>query len=192
MGLSLRPLGRKIADIFSADTPEDQQRRLAANQPRLYADQQRQQGNMHPATNPGAALLGNTARFINTTKAGIGGVVGLGKAELSSVFGNDQDYQRTVSGVNQTLRKDLSPTGGLLGAGTFFDSPEQASTIGPLDLTKKIAAGAAGVAGEILPVGRGLSVAEQGLRVLPKVAAQGAAVGATRKRWGSVYKNKQD
>lgn len=179
MGLSLRPLGRKITDVFSADTQEDQQRRIAAGQPRLYADQQRAMGNQRPATNPGAALLGNAARLANTAKAGVGGLYGLGKIGISSVFGNDQDYARTVAGVEQTLRRDEAPNAGLFGAGTFFDDFEQASKpIAPLDLAKTIVAGGAGTAGEVLPVGRGLSVANQGMRVLPKITAQGAAMGA--------------
>lgn len=52
MGLSLRPLGRKIVDIFSADTQEDQRKRVESGQARYYADQQRAQGNTAPATNP--------------------------------------------------------------------------------------------------------------------------------------------
>lgn len=41
MGLSLRGL-RKITDLFDANSQSDQQKRIAAGQPRFYADQQRQ------------------------------------------------------------------------------------------------------------------------------------------------------
>ena len=41
MGLSLRNIGRKITDIFDANSAQDQTNRLAAGQPRMYADQQK-------------------------------------------------------------------------------------------------------------------------------------------------------
>lgn len=42
MGLSLRNVTKKIRDVFDANTQADQQKRVAAGQPRMYADQQRQ------------------------------------------------------------------------------------------------------------------------------------------------------
>jgi len=41
MGLSLRNIGRKITDIFDANSAQDQTNRLAAGHPRMYADQQK-------------------------------------------------------------------------------------------------------------------------------------------------------
>jgi hypothetical protein len=178
MGLSLKPLGRKIVDVFSADTEEDQRKRVAAGQPRLYADQQRAMGNNRPATNPGAAFLGQSARLANTGKGLAGGAYGLGKIGLSSVFGDDDSHKKTVTGVAETLKRDLSPNSGLFGAGTFFDSPEEAANISTTDLIKKTVAGAAGVAGETLPVGRGIPLAKQGLKAVPRLAAEGGAIGA--------------
>ena len=40
MGFSLRPLGRRITDIFDANSAQDQAKRVAAGQPQMYADQQ--------------------------------------------------------------------------------------------------------------------------------------------------------
>lgn len=40
MGFSLRPLGRRITDIFDANSAQDQAKRVAVGQPRMYADQQ--------------------------------------------------------------------------------------------------------------------------------------------------------
>lgn len=41
MGFSLRPLGRRITDIFDANSAQDQAKRVAVGQPRMYADQQK-------------------------------------------------------------------------------------------------------------------------------------------------------
>lgn len=41
MGFSLKRLGKNIADVFQANSQDDQKRRIAAGQPRLYQDQQR-------------------------------------------------------------------------------------------------------------------------------------------------------
>src|SRR3990167_7123128 len=54
MGFSLRPLGRRILDIFNADTQADQQRRIAAGQPRYYAQQQA--AIPRPASRPAPSL----------------------------------------------------------------------------------------------------------------------------------------
>lgn len=43
MGLSLRNIRKKIVDVFDANTVQDQQKRLAAGQPRMYQQQQAQQ-----------------------------------------------------------------------------------------------------------------------------------------------------
>jgi hypothetical protein len=196
MGLSLRPLGRKIVDVFSANTEDDKKRRLAEQQrnwqgvpfrnPSMgdstvqsYEAQQRAAGNKRPASNPGEALFGNTARLANTAKAGVGGAYGLGKLGLSSIFGDDEDYQTTLSDVADTLKKDFNPDSGLFGAGTIFDDYEDAVTASPGELAKKTVATAAGVVGETLPAGKGLSVVKQGLRVVPRIAAEGAVISAT-------------
>ena len=178
MGLSLKKLGKGLVDIFSADTEEDQRKRQAAGQAQFYADQQRAQGNMRPTTNVGSAFLGNTAKLANTARAGAGGIYGLGKIAKSSLFDTDQQYNQEVSGVQKTLNEDLNPNGGVFSSGTFFDTPEQARTISAAEIAKKSLAGGVGVYGEVGPGVKGLSVAEQGWRAAPKLAAEGAAVGA--------------
>jgi len=190
MGFSFRPLGRRITDIFDANSQDDQKRRLAAGQPRMYLDQQRQlssptqipynQGIM-PATpqrnvasrvfdqvNPfdnnrtwqqttptntkslwqqgvqsGSQLVRGTApgiiKSVNTAKAGVGGLYGLGEIGASSVFGTDQGYQNTLSGVDATMKRDLSPNAGALGLGTVFKNYNEALNATPLDIAKKSA-----------------------------------------------------
>lgn len=175
-------------DVVDANTPADYARRqqqqfkgvpyrMAA--PQSYQDQQRALGNIRPNQNIGQALLGNTIRLGNTAKAGIGGVVGLNQIALSSILGSDEDYTKTVKGVDRTLKRDLSPTGGLFNAGTFFDSAEQAKNVSAGDLTKKIGAGGVGVYGEVGPAqfGRATQGANLGARAL-RAGIEGAAVGA--------------
>lgn len=48
MGLSLRNIKKKIVDVFDANTQADQQRRVAAGQPRMYQQQQAQSGAVNP------------------------------------------------------------------------------------------------------------------------------------------------
>lgn len=178
MGLSLRPLGKKIVDIFSADTQEDQRKRVAAGQPRLYADQQRAAGNQRPATNPGAAFFGGTARLLNTARAGARELSDTARMITADVT-NNQEALGNVLEQNRRFKQSMyQPNSGLFGAGTVFNKPEEFDTLGAGDVAKRVGAATLGTAGETLPVGRGLSVAKQGLRVLPKVAAQGAAIGA--------------
>ncbi len=176
MGLSLRPLGKKIADLFSADTQEDQRKRVAAGQPRLYADQQRAQGNKRPATNPGAAFLGGTARLLNTARAGARELSDTARMITADVTNNDSALNNVIEQNRRFKQNMYKPNSGLFGAGTIFDKPEEFNTLGAGDITKRVGASVLGAAGETLPVGRGLSAAKQGMRVLPKVAAQGAAV----------------
>ncbi len=78
MGLSLRGLGRSVADWFSADSDEDQRKRMAAGQPRFYAQQQQQRPNYG---------------------AGISGV----KNRVKDVFdaNTQQDYWRRNQGLSQ-------------------------------------------------------------------------------------------
>lgn len=51
MGLSLRNIGRKIRDVFDANTEEDKRKRQAAGQPIMYADQQRAKQQARPVQN---------------------------------------------------------------------------------------------------------------------------------------------
>jgi hypothetical protein len=189
MGLSLKSLGRKIVDVFSADTQADQQRRVAAGQPRLYAEQQRAAGVQHPATNPAAAIFGGAARLANTVGSGGREISDTARMIAANVSHNPVAF-RNVNQANVGFKqKAYQPNSGLLGAGNMiFNNPGEFDTLGAGDITKRVAAGTLETAGEVLPVGRGLSVAKQGLRVVPKIAAQGAAIGAAG-NVGSQYIN---
>lgn len=181
MGLDLgrwvRDRANQVRDVFDANTEDDKKRRLAEqrknfkgvpyayptmNSPTVqsYKAQQQSRGVARPQQNIGQAVLGNTARFGNTVRAGAGGVYGLGKIGAASMFGSDKDYLDTIRGVETTLGKDLSPESGFFNAGTFFDDAEQAANISAADLAKKTVGGGLGVASEVLPVGRGATAAK--------------------------------
>ena len=138
MGFSLRPLGRKISDIWDANSQADQQKRVSAEQPRYYRQQQEAMG-LRPRNNLGEQIFAAPVRAANTVKAGAGGVYGLGNIARESVFGTDQSYKRAVQGTAQTLRNDLSPTSGLFNYGTMFDSPEEARNLDTKGLLRKSA-----------------------------------------------------
>jgi hypothetical protein len=178
MGLSLRNIGKKIVDVFSADTEEDQRKRLDAGQQRYYADQQRAMGNKRPATNPAEAFFGGTARLINTAGAGLREASDTARM-ITANLTNNPDAFRSVNEANQRFKqRAYQPDSGLLSAGTIFDDPQEFNTLGAADITKRVGATMLGTAGEVLPVGRGLSVAKQGVRAIPKIAGQGAVIGA--------------
>jgi hypothetical protein len=165
-----------LADIVDANTERDKKKRQQRGEPELYADQQRARGITRPVQNIGQQLVGNTLRFLNTVKAGGGGALGLGETFAASIGGNNQAYERAKQGTAETLKKDLSPTGGLLGAGTLFENPGQAQNIGASDLAKKTVGGGFGVASEVLPIPFGK--AAEGASLATR-AVRGAAAGAT-------------
>lgn len=174
-----------VRDIFDANTAADQQKRQAAGQAKMYYDQQIANGNKRPNQNIGTAVFGNTARLANTAKAAAGGVYGLGKIGASSIFGSDADYRRTVAGVNKTMDKDYSTRGGLLGAGTFFNSRAEAGSGNVADQTKRFVGAGVGTATEILPWTRGgkaVSAISAGAKTVPRAiignAVENAAYGA--------------
>lgn len=139
-------------NIFNANTASDRLNRLTQGQPELYQEQQRQLGNMRPANNIVGATLGNSTRLLNSAFALGSGLSGLGQIGASSVFGNDQDYADTVNRVYAQQQRQLSPTAGIGGTGTFFNSADEAANIGIGDLSKKIVGGAVGTVGELAPI----------------------------------------
>lgn len=140
-----------LRDVIDANTESDQRKRLAKGEARLYADQQRARGNKRPADNIGQQFLGNTLRFLNTAKAGVEDVVGVGQIAKESVFGTDQSYEDTVDRVYRRSKTNLDPEGGIARAGTIFDSPEQAQDIDAKTLAKKTVGSAVGAYGEVGP-----------------------------------------
>ena len=81
MGLSLRKLGDNIRDIFDANTQADQQRRLAAGQPRFYGEQQ-------------AQLPANQQRPINLARRYFA-------PSFKSTFGNPTNYRDAAVGLGR-------------------------------------------------------------------------------------------
>lgn len=110
MGLSLRSIGRKIQDVFDANTQADQQRRLAAGQPRFYQQQQ------HPslgqrigsvALNPIGSLVnrgfnaplptpGTDISINDFTAAVPGAALRVGKGVADTFLGNTQRLIQTA------------------------------------------------------------------------------------------------
>lgn len=97
MGFSLRPLGRRITDIFDANSAQDQAKRVAAGQPRMYADQQASRlpnPNAPYSTAPGS---------ITNAQAVQRGLVKDNRSAFSKLYDqvNPLDNGRTFSNANQ-------------------------------------------------------------------------------------------
>jgi len=150
MGLSLRNIAKKVRDVFDANTQADQQKRLAAGQARMYADQQRALGNQRPAQNVGQAFLGNTARLVNT----VGGLVqetpGTLKATAGLLTNNQKAINNAVAQINRAQQRTRGTNSGLFGAGTIYNSPNE--KLLPGETGKRFAGTYTGAVGETFPI----------------------------------------
>ena len=174
-----------INDIFNANSAADIQKRLAAGQAADYRTQQIQAGNLRPYQNVGAALTGNTSRYINTAAAAskelqdtinIGILQGLGQQGLANRLMNQ----------NAKFKQQMyQPNSGLFGQGTIFNKPEEFGKVGAGELSKRVALNTLGTAFEIAPLSKGAGLgANATYKALSKPAqlavrtAAGAAEGA--------------
>lgn len=169
MGLSLRNLGRNIRDVFDANTQEDQRKRLAANQPRYYADQQRQMGNQRPNQNVGQAFLGNTARTINTAEATRNSLFEATRQIAAGVTGN----QSALDASRKRVENNYKTTGGLFNAGTTVTTDEVLND--KRRAAQKLLGGFVGTAGEVVPIPAAKSV--KGGSLLVKAGKVGLVSG---------------
>ena len=135
----------------------------------------------NPINTYGEAFGRAPAQLFNTGKAALGGLYGINKAGVQSVFGNRQGAYNTLLGTQETMRKDLSPGSGLFGVGTPFKNAEEAANIGIKDFAIKAASTGAQVAPYLLSPGgkaavsalvkQGVPVSKAIARVLTKTAA---------------------
>lgn len=138
MGLTLRPLGKKLGDLWSRGYDQ-----VNVFDNGLSATTRQVNPNVAPrsvlnqAGAIGTGIVRAPVQGANTVKAGAGGLYGLGKIGASSIFGSDQDYQNTLSGVSRTLNRDLNANSGLLGQGTFFSGSQEALNLTPGQLAGK-------------------------------------------------------
>lgn len=110
MGLNLRKitgdffggLGRGVRDVFDANTAEDQRKRLAAGQARMYQDQQRQLNQQRIQQ-----LQRQTQQIQNTVRNPIGAAYNVAKPTINNYFKPSADKVRA--------RDIVRETGGLLG-----------------------------------------------------------------------------
>lgn len=178
-------LTRGVRDVFDANTADDFKRRAQAqvnnNQPvvrQTYQQQQIAQGNKRPYQNLGTAIIGNTARFLNTGEQAKQELLDTARLYGAQLRGDKEDLRSTNQRIKERQQKAYQPNSGFLGAGTIFNSPQEFNTLGAKELTKRVGATTLGTAGEVLPVGKGMTLANQGVRVLPKLAAYGALTNA--------------
>ncbi len=168
----------RVRDVFDANSAADRYRRTIAGQPADYATQQREVfGQERPFMNLGQQLLGTSARLANTARAGAGGVYGLAQIGRESAFGSDESYQRRLQEVQETLKRDLSSTGGLLGTGTPFSGYDEASNISASKLAKKTLGTGIGTAGEIIPIAKGAKAAKTAGKLATPLKRSGARFG---------------
>lgn len=123
-----------VGKSFAQINPLDSGRSYTTATP---SEAQRQRSSFGQSVDIGKGIVRSPIQFVNTAKAGAGGIIGLGRIGASSIIGSDQDYANTVSGVQQTLNRDLSPNSGLLGMGTYFKNAQEAQDLTPQRLIGK-------------------------------------------------------
>lgn len=116
MGFSLRPLGRRITDIFDANSAQDQAKRVAVGQARMYEQQQANKGvaGRSIASNP-------IQRVVNTGRALGEGIIEaprqLNNWAVTSMQQGSNDYinaQRAQSNLQNTQAQIAASQGRLL------------------------------------------------------------------------------
>jgi hypothetical protein len=166
---------------FNANSNYDRQKRMRQGMPELYQDQQRANGNMRPNMNAGQAFVGNTARFLNTANAAGREVQDTTKMYSAQLTNNPTAYRNAQAENYKFKNTAYQPNSGLLGAGTIFNNPGEFNTLGAKDLSKRIGATTVGTAGEVIPVGKGFSLANKGanatIGATTKLVGQGALAG---------------
>jgi hypothetical protein len=176
VGLSLRNIGRKITDVFDANSAADQQKRIAAGQPRFYADQQRALGNKRPNQNLGTAILGNTARLGNTLSSYGQQLPDTIRQATAAATHNPAAFTAASLRLKNVQNRTLDPNSGILGAGTIFDSPEQYNKASTGDILKRGGGSYLGAVGELAPLPATKAI--QGASLGSKVAKVGLASAA--------------
>lgn len=181
-GLSLRPFGKKIRDIFDANTESDQQKRVAQGQPKMYQDQQRAMGR-NAYTNPIVSVARNAVvdpvgRAVNTLGVATGkagrGYFDISNVAKESVFGTDQSYKRTLEEATNRINKGgFSKTGGLLDLGTnLYDTKDLRD---PKKFTGAVLETGADIA-SVAPLGKSGSLALKGAKVFSKPVVGNALI----------------
>lgn len=131
----------------------------------------------NPINDVGKFLANNTAKLANTGYAGIQGAVGLGSALTSQALGDRAGADRIAAATEQEMNRTFNK-GGLFDAGGFFKSSEDARNIDQGEFTKRFVGAGLGTAGEIAPIGKGLTLAGKVTKpALVSLAKQGAAIG---------------
>lgn len=202
MALSLpkkpkQSLWDKVRDVVDANSQMDQYKRAQAGQSTDYATQQRSLGNSRPMMNLGQQVVGNSARFLNTAAGAISVVPETIRGEVAMRTGNQGALQASLERQRFMNEQAFNPTGGLLKAGSIYNSPQEFGSISNAETAKRVGLNTLGTAAEVLPfakVGRpvattgkialvgskglqtgsrvvkGIQAAETSSRLLPRVA----------------------
>lgn len=170
----------KTRDVFDANSPMDKFKRQQAGEPTDYFQQQREvYGNNRAATNLGGALLGGSARFLNTGAAAINEVVDTARVQFAP-----QDMKSAYMKVlDENQKARFAENSGLGGQGTWFKSQEdyRKTASNPAELLKRAALNVGETALEAGSFGAGGArnkLAEQGTKQFIKTGAKKAAVRA--------------
>ena len=151
----------QLRDMFDSNTQRDFQRRneqqiQQGQQPtnQSYREQQISLGNKRPYESLGAQLMGNSARFLNTAGAGISELTEAARGTNAILTDNDEALRASNERLRFMQQRMYQPDSGYLGAGTWFDSPEEQQTIGAAELTKRAGLNTLGTIAETAPFAR--------------------------------------
>jgi len=182
---SITPI--QVRDVFDANTASDQAKRLKANEPRMYADQQKAMGNKRPYQNVGSALLGSAATFANTAGATVGEGIDTGRILAAGAYADATGDQKPLYDAFEANRlnkeKRYAIDSGILGRGTWFDSAADfdKTVQNPVELAKRAGSNVVGAGLELGSFGLGGArnkLAEVGLKQFAKTGAVKAGVRA--------------
>jgi len=182
---SITPI--QVRDVFDANTASDQAKRLKANEPRMYADQQKAMGNKRPYQNVGSALLGSAATFANTAGATVGEGIDTGRILAAGAYADATGDQKPLYDAFEANRlnkeKRYAIDSGILGRGTWFDSAADfdKTVQNPVELAKRAGSNVVGAGLELGSFGLGGArnkLAEVGLKQFAKTGTVKAGVRA--------------
>lgn len=170
MALNFGSIFKKVRDVFDANTEEDQRKRMAQGQARLYGDQQRQMGNNQVNNN----IVGQVGRPIYNTANKVYNTVAPGAKLLSNTLTRQNVFDTNKSAMNNQLNQSF-------GAGVI-NNKSDSTLAGNIKQTVDFGARAASTGSELAPYfvtgPGGKMVLQQGARALPKIAGFNAAQSA--------------
>lgn len=175
-GSGLTGVVNKTRDVFDANTAQDRFKRQQVGQPVFVTPIQKQAPQivkqMAVSTAKPFQQFGNAV-----VEANRAAYVDLPKAITAQATGNKQAMANIVNDMDRRLKGKGTFGAGMPDGFQSFNQSTKSFTEDPSKIRSSVGTGAQ-IASTVIPVGKGLSVANQGFKAVPKLAGQSAGVSA--------------